>query len=286
MNYNTTGNNSWLFQKAYYNGFVWNNNKLEPYAPDFFRQRLGWIKSVHLSNVMNEKSDTHIKLKTTYPGLVTGIGVTHQSKSKGELMLGFEFDYTTGMPVIRGHSLKGALRSAFPQKQNRDVKHKPEKAYQIYCWLNRLTFTGEGLMEFQNTQGLYETVVSYENEIFDGKINGRLISNYKQDVFFDSYISKASLFPSTRNQYLGDDSITPHVKRGIPYEQAMLTDPIPLPFLKILPCIEIEFRFKLHENGLLSIENKKNLFKEILMNQGIGAKTNLGYGQFEASPPV
>lgn len=281
MHYNITGNNSWLFQKAYYNGFVWSNNKQEPYAPDFFKHRLGWIKSVPLSRLVNDNADTTIKLKTTYPGLVTGIGVTHQSKSKGELMLGFEFDYTSGMPVIRGHSLKGALRSAFPQKHNRDVKHKPEKAYQIYCWLNRLTFTREGIMEFQRTPELYETVVSYENEIFDGKINGRLISNYKQDVFFDSYITIASLFPDTRNQYLGDDSITPHAKRGIPYEKAMLTDPVPLPFLKILPGIEIEFRFKLNENGLLSIEMKKHLFKEILLSQGIGAKTNVGYGQFE-----
>lgn len=281
MHYNTTGNNSWLFQKAYYNGFVWSNNKQEPYAPDFFKKRLGWIKSVGLTNVVNDNSNTAIQLKTTYPGLVTGIGVNHQSKSTGELKLGFEFDYTSGMPVIRGHSLKGALRSAFPQKHNRDVKHKPEKAYQIYCWLNGHAFTREGLMEFQNTPGLYETVVAYENEIFDGKISGRLISNYRQDVFFDSYIKKASLFSSTHNQYLGDDSITPHVKRGIPYEQAMLTDPIPLPFLKILPGIEIAFRFKLNENGLLTIENKKTLFKEILLNQGVGAKTNLGYGQFE-----
>lgn len=285
MKYNNIGNNSWLFQKAYYNGFDWERNKQEPYAPNFFKERLEWIKSVRLVKVENDKAIPVIKLKTIYPGLATGVGVTHESKSKGELMLGFEFDYTTGMPVIRGHSLKGALRSAFPQHHNNDVKHKDEKAYQIYCWLHNIPeFAKEGLLKFKENKSLFHTVVSYENEIFDGKINGNLLSNYKQDVFFDSYIVTASQFPATRNEYLGNDSITPHVKKGKSYEQSMLTNPIPLPFLKILPGIEIEFRFKLNNNGLLNVEQKKSLFTKILLDQGIGAKTNVGYGQFDPVP--
>lgn len=282
MIYTTTGNNSFLFQKAYYNGFVWPNNKQEPYAPNFFKERLGWLKAVCLVAVGNDDAQTHIRLKTLYPGLATGVGVTHESGSKGELMLGFEFDYTTGMPVIRGHSLKGALRSAFPQDHKKGVLFKHEKAYQIYCWLHNIPdFTKEGLAEFMMDKNLYQNIVHYENEIFDGKLDGKLISNYKQDVFFDSYIITPSQFPSTRNQYLGNDSITPHVKKNKTYEQSMLTNPVPLPFLKILPGVEIEFRFKLNNNGLLNIGQKENLFKQILLTLGIGAKTNVGYGQFE-----
>lgn len=283
MRYNNIGNNSWLFQKAYYNGFDWERNKQEPYSPNFFKERLGWIKAVRLVLIENDRVEQVIKLKTVYPGLATGVGITHESASKGELKFGFDFDYTTGMPVIRGHSLKGALRSAFPQHHNNDVKHKFEKAYQIYCWLHNVPeFTNEGLIEFKKNKSLYNNVVSYENEIFDGKINGNLISNYKQDVFFDSFILTASQFPVTRNEYLGIDSITPHVKKGRQsYEQSMLKNPIPIPFLKILPGVEIEFRFKLNNNNLLNLEQKKSLFTKILLVQGIGAKTNVGYGQFD-----
>ncbi len=45
----------------------------------------------------------------------------------------------------------------------------------------------------------------------------------------------------------------------------------------------MEFRFKLVDtkigNKELKKEDKLNLFKEILTTMGIGAKTNVGYGQ-------
>lgn len=280
MRYNNIGNNSWLYQKVYYKGFDWDRKENENYAPGFFAERLNWLKSAGLVVLNNKVAESIIKLKTIYPGLATGVGVTHESKSKGELKLGFEFDYTSGMPVIRGHGLKGALRAAFPQAHNKDVGFKAEKAYQIYCWLNNISeFTKEGLDEFMRSKKLYDEILAYENEIFNGTINGKLVSSYKQDVFFDSFISKASTHPKTAEQCLGTDSITPHIKRGLSYEASMLKNPVPIPFLKILPGIEIEFRFKLNNNGLLSKEQKIQLFTRILLDSGIGAKTNVGYGQ-------
>ena len=115
MEFSNSGNAGWLYQKAYFHGFEWNNKELEPYAPNFFKEKASWLKEITLIPLVSVNANRTIRLKTTYPGLVTGIGTKHESKSKGELMLGFEFDYATGMPIIRGHSLKGVLRSAFPQ---------------------------------------------------------------------------------------------------------------------------------------------------------------------------
>jgi CRISPR type III-B/RAMP module RAMP protein Cmr6 len=232
MEFSNTGNNSWLYQKAYFHGFEWRDKDKEPYAPGFFTQRTDWLKATSHIAVANESVNTTIRLKTVYPGLVTGIGTKHESTSRGELKLGFEFDYALGMPIIRGHGLKGALRSAFPQDHRKNVKYKKEKAYQIHCWLSNTEATVEGFTSFDGDTNLYKKIVAIEQEIFDGKLNSKLLSNYKQDVFFDSYISEVSKHDDTINQYLGTDSITPHAKKGITYEASMLTNPVPFAIFK------------------------------------------------------
>jgi CRISPR-associated protein Cmr6 len=272
MQFSNKGNNGWLFQKAYYHGFDWNSKTNEKVAPPFFKERLDWLKSTDLIPVQNSAAANKIKLYTSYPGLVTGTGVNHESKSKGELTLGFEFDYSIGMPVIRGHSVKGAIRSVFPQDHNRKVKHQVEKAYQIHCWIHGEEANMDGFTAFKQNKNEYEAIVAIENEIFDGKTAKGLLSAYDQDVFFDAYIVEASQYTSTMQEYLGDDSITPHGKNP-------LKNPIPIPFLKVISGVAFEFRFLLHDNKLLTIEQKLNLFKKILIHKGIGAKTNVGYGQ-------
>lgn len=283
MVFNNNGNNSWLYNKAYYNGFDWDRNSDENYAPTFFNERLEWLKNVRLNVPQYPGQTNEIRLNTTYPGLATGIGVKHETKSTGELKLGFEFDYSSGMPVIRGHSVKGVLRAAFPQDHRKGVKFKKEKAYQVYCWLNDLIFTHDGLQKFNADPEKYKLIKAYESEIFDGRLfNGSLISVYDQDVFFDSFVTIASRYPSTLNQYLANDSITPHKKKRMSYEKSMLKNPVPIPFLKILPGVTITFKFMLHNNGLLNIVQKQKLFTAILTDKGVGAKTNVGYGQFKS----
>lgn len=58
--------------------------------------------------------NTHFKATTTYPGLILGSGNAHELPSvEGQAILGFHFDYTSGLPVIQGSSIKGVLKSAF-----------------------------------------------------------------------------------------------------------------------------------------------------------------------------
>ena len=48
--------------------------------------------------------------------------------------------------------------------------------------------------------------------------------------------------------------------------------------MKLLPGVRLMFAFHLY-NGLLSAEEKRELFRILLSIFGIGAKTNTGYGQ-------
>ena len=96
-----------------------------------------------------------------------------------------------------------------------------------------------------------------EKEIFDGG-----------DVFFDAVI-----FKGDKNGFLmGEDYITHHGD--------LLKNPAPIRFFKVLPDVTIEFRFCLAD-GLITAEEKKKLFNDLLLTFGAGAKTNVGYGVFE-----
>ena len=187
-------------------------------------------------------------LRTTYPGLLAGIGYVHESGTAKDdaFKLGFSFDYVTGMPYLPGSSLKGVLRSAFQR-------------YPSYIAELLGITTGD--------------VRLLEEEIFE---KGR-------DVFLD-------VFPSKGNgqSLLGEDYITSH--RAKQKEFDGLTDPEPIRFLKILPETEMVFRFILQNTVITATDGteislrpgvKKDLFKELLLQFGAGAKTNVGYGRFK-----
>lgn len=218
-------------------------------------------KSAHLliTNPVGDEECATFRAKILYPGLVTGVGLEHNSKNiKGGFNLGMHFDYTWGMPVVYGSSVKGVLREYFQE---------------FY----------EGGMD----------AIDLEEEIFSGKIrnkkkdttdkNGKLIRGYDnkpiyhRDIFFDAVITKP--YKSNNKEHLlEDDSITPHGDNP-------LKNPLPITMLKIAPGCEIEFRFRLVDSvideNIFSKKNKLELFMKILKTVGVGAKTNVGYGQLE-----
>ncbi len=116
-------------------------------------------------------------------------------------------------------------------------------------------------------EGIKDHTKSYPQE--------RFYSIYNRDIFYDAIITN----PGKEGKIVVTDSITPHIKDGLSYEQSMLKNPNPLLFLKVLPNVEFTFHFSLTENRL-SKEHKIKLFKYLLLTLGIGAKTNFGYGQF------
>ncbi len=217
---------------------------------------------------------TPIELLTQYPGLSSGLGVGHGIKAKGEFKLGFHFDYTSGMPHIPGSSVKGKLRAIFPNENLRKKNISMDETIGRYDYMTKL------LEKITSRNDINEKFIdALELEIFEGKYYDSIEKKYKyfpvsqHDTFFDAYITEGN----SLNKVFGTDAITPHGDNPV-------KNPIPLLFMKILPNVKIKFSFDLFEgqNRLLLKDQKRALFKEILLEFGIGAKTNVGYGQFKA----
>jgi CRISPR-associated protein Cmr6 len=229
----------------------------------------------------------HFELTTTYPGLLCGVGYNHGISSEADFKVGFYFDHTTGLPIIPGSSVKGVLRSAFPgyirkdeEKLSKEEKEELQKRYDFFEWLieqtnQKINDPNGKITEFKNN---HKKIDELEAFVFEGQNQkGEQISYYKRDCFFDAYPVKSLGHDGC---FLKNDYITPHINREKP-EMSPFTSPNPIQFLKVLSKVRFRFQFKLTDGGGLKAGQKEVLFKEILCYMGIGAKTNVGYGQFE-----
>lgn len=198
-------------------------------------------------------------LTTHYPGLLIGTGYMHpvpsphdkNSAEPSDFQSGFYFDWTTGVPVIPGSTVKGVLRSVFPK-----AKDDPAIRAQKRDYLSQMA-KEKGNASISDPKAF---VSELERHLFD----------QKGCVFHDAYIHKAP--PDDRP--FAEDYITPHKSR--------FSDPIPLRFLKIAPDTVFCFQFWLtpfsHDGIELRPGHLKGVFTEILVDFGIGAKRNTGFG--------
>lgn len=221
----------------------------------------------------------HFFLDTTYPGLLIGSGLAHGvNKDDEDFKIGFSFDHTIGLPIITGSSVKGCLRSMFPnfdKHSNTLDEVKNVKASWLLKQIENIN-SPDFLYEYYEpnntiTKSEKEIIENLENEIFEGKVGADFLSIYDRDIFIDAHICGANI----DEEFLGTDYITPH--------DEPLKNPVPLKFLKVLPNVGFLFQFDLKDGKLLTKEQKETLFKKILLTIGIGAKTNVGYGQFKES---
>lgn len=201
-----------------------------------------------------------LELTTIYPGLVCGIGYEHKLGFANEFKLGFSFDHASGLPYIPGSSIKGTLRSAF-----KDI------GYLKSFIKERMEFNPD-LIDWRKL----------EKHIFEGLDydNKTELNTYQTDVFFDAFISSVK----DNSYFISDDYITSHKQKDGSYSP--LLDPNPIRFLKVRSAVTFKFQFRLFDvitegRVMFSGELKECLFKQILLDLGIGAKTNVGYGQFE-----
>ena len=110
----SSSNIGWLFYKDYFREIDYadldnpkNKESIQKKVENIINQSITIEDDEMLGN-------THFKATTTYPGLILGSGNAHELPSiEGQAILGFHFDYTSGLPVIQGSSIKGVLRSAF-----------------------------------------------------------------------------------------------------------------------------------------------------------------------------
>ena len=210
--------------------------------------------------------DTKFTLKTTYPGLLTGAGYSHPALNTlkkeitndvSDFNLGFFFDHTTGMPIIPGSSVKGILKSVFPQNKFVKMKERLDYIKDLFIMLE-LNVEIANRIDDKNWE-----------EIFFGELHKR------KHIFCDAYVEE---IPQD-GKIFEDDYITPHTK-------GIFKEPKPIRFLKIAPGIKITFQFVLCEysfNDTLKLKkgDLAKVFHQILIDFGIGAKRNVGYGQLK-----
>lgn len=202
----------------------------------------------------NEIAPHCLRLKTVYPGLLVGVGQPHSFGGKGEAALGISLDYVTGMPYIPGSSVKGMLRSAFRHADYiRTLMDKPELNVEKL----EMSIFGRG----------------HEKNVEEEEVS-------VHDIFFDAIIE-------SDGRVLDSDNITPHRQNK---ELMELAAPNPITMFRIPENVEFCFQFRLHDSCIdgveISADEKLKLFKNILTELGIGAKTNVGYGSLEEGVTV
>jgi CRISPR-associated protein Cmr6 len=270
-------NAGYLFYHNYYSGYSdddWNSIakagkaseiKLSSDASETINKINNLIGKIKISDdnlcdSNNILGTHHFLLETTYPGLLTGSGYNHETGVDNEYKIGFYFDYTSGIPEIPASSVKGIIRSVFPGKEKDKKEYRKEKIEYIKSILGKSEIDIEEL----------------EQNIFDGVEGKRRIPIYKRDIFFSANVG---IIDNKNKKLFGSDYITPHLDP--------LKNPVPLKFLKVLSLVKFKFKFNLFDykssgnNAIIvTAEEKLNLFKQILLDIGAGAKTNVGYGQF------
>lgn len=205
-----------------------------------------------------------IYMKVQYPGLLTGLGYTHESglgeKKAKEIKLGISLDPVTGLPYLPGSAVKGLLRTPFLENPS----------YILAC-------LGRDPEKLDLAYGL-EAQIFGKKHPWDKKM-GLPTKDFPQggDVFLDAYPVAAN----RDGRLLGLDNLTPHRPR----HPEGLKNPIPLSFLKLVPDVVLQFRFRLAKSVVgdteITPEEKLALFTTILEDLGAGAKTNTGFGLLE-----
>ncbi|MCC8074703.1 MAG: type III-B CRISPR module RAMP protein Cmr6 [Clostridiales bacterium] len=222
--------------------------------------RSSWRPQQALEKLAREKSTRYqsFDLRTTYPGLLAGTGLPHEAGVKGELAIGFNFDYVTGLPYLPGSTVKGVLRSGFRLGGYEFVRELSDK----------LQGAPDGVMQ------------ALERDIFDRETGG--------DVFFDAYPVVDKDGPLLDTDNLAPVPTDPDSPVPVA-DQRRIKAPTVLAFLRVRPGVRFRFLFYLTDSTVptgedeepfsFTASDKKQLFRQLILELGIGAKTNVGYGR-------
>jgi len=247
------------FYKSKYDELIRNN----PVLPKLLDKKHDAQKDFcqNYAKISYETIVINAKLKSP---LITGIGQTHPNE------VGMVFDHTLGIPYIPAASIKGILRFAHTLGL---IDSKDADAF----------ISGEELDE------------TYEKTRIPDLFGGNAQKNGKEAkiemhkgkvIFLDAYPLKTP--------QLHIDIMNPHYGAYYSDEQgrtppADYLEPKPIKFLTVKPGTTFIFRALTP----VSKDLKKYLFeafKSALQDEGVGAKTAVGYGRFEIlnsdQPPV
>lgn len=217
-----------------------------------------------VAKVLRAADYSVVNMRVQAPGLLIGSGLAHGlPDSEEDVKTGLQFDYTSGLPVIPGSSVKGVIRSAFPT-----IKEDKEQSYEADA--EKLNYIKSLIADIPE----FSSLVLEDNDILE---LGNQMFNHG-DIFADAllvgYGTRMKQHGPVK-QVLTEDYITPHT--GGP-----LAQPIPIKIVKVAPGVTFAFCFKFNETKIgakvVSASMKKALCAAILQDLGVGAKTNVGYG--------
>jgi len=225
----------------------------------------GILKNKHLNQIRflnNFKSiyksgyeTITVQAKTITP-LIIGIGESHPSETS------LIFDHILGIPYIPSTSIKGCVRLSY---------------------ILSLIFNGNGSInddirdKVNNTDKIKYKDLGDLLKIFGGqeKIDESIKSHKGGVIFLDSYpldipeLKVEIMNPHFPDYYKGGNELKP---------PADWQTPTPIKFLAVKEETFFIFRFLVPKNLKNSI---KTAIKKTLLEEGIGAKTSIGYGRFE-----
>jgi CRISPR-associated protein Cmr6 len=277
-------NPGFIFYKKYFGNLEFNPGDIGEFVPKLKeRETRTLIEDLFKSNLADyyppaiDIAEDCFELTTIYPGILIGSGYNHEiGDQKNELKLGFFFDYTTGLPCIPGSSVKGVLRDAcekvnglYAKSILEELKNGERKSELKDDAKNSISEDLLKLFEGGKNSG-------FVNQIFEGKKNQHEFYSFKErDIFFDAFPLESK---NDNGKFLANDYITPHKHPKNP-KLDPFTDPNPIQFLKVLPQVTFRFYFRLF-NNCMPPKIKLELFRQIFLDLGCGAKTNVGYGHF------
>lgn len=215
-------------------------------------------------NVLRNADYSVVNMRVQAPGLLIGSGLAHGLPgSEEDVKTGLQFDYTSGLPVIPGSSVKGVIRSAFPTI-------KEDKGQSNEADVEKLNYIKSLIADIPE----FSSLVLEDNDILE---LGNQMYNHG-DIFADAllvgYGTRMKQHGPVK-QVLTEDYITPHT--GGP-----LAQPVPIKIVKVAPGVTFAFCFKFSETKIgskkVDADMKKALCAAILQDLGVGAKTNVGYG--------
>lgn len=234
--------------------------------PGFVEEQVKSAISVNsdVLEVLRSANYSVVNMRVQASGLLIGSGLAHGLPgSEEDVKTGLQFDYTSGLPVIPGSSVKGVIRSAFPTiKEDKEQSNEADAEK-----LNYIKSLIADIPEFSALGLEDKDILELGNQMFN-----------HGDIFADALLvgyGTRTKQQSPVNQALAEDYITPHT--GGP-----LAQPIPIKIVKVAPGVTFAFCFKFNETKIgakvVSASMKKALCAAILQDLGVGAKTNVGYG--------
>lgn len=234
--------------------------------PGFVKEQVESAISVNTDvlEVLGYADYSVVNMRVQAPGLLIGSGLAHGLPgSEEDVKTGLQFDYTSGLPVIPGSSVKGVIRSAFPTiKEDKGQSNEADSEK-----LNYIKSLIADIPEFSSLGLEDNDILELGNQMFN---HGDIFA----DALLVGYGTRKKQHGPVK-QVLTEDYITPHT--GGP-----LAQPVPIKIVKVAPGVTFAFCFKFNETKIgakvVSASMKKALCAAILQDLGVGAKTNVGYG--------